>query len=424
MALPLLAIVLVSLLTVSSYRYYAFRRRLPPGPVGLPLIGNLHQAPSIYPWRTYASWRAKYGPLFSLQYGPTTLIVINSHRVAHDLLEKRSAIYSSRPRATMVHECISKGYRTLNLPYGLQWRTHHRLQAALLNIRMSALYRDVQDLESKQLVKEFLTRDDFAKRFHRYSSSLIFALAYGQRAPRGDEPEIQAVDTIMHRLNDALLQTWIVDIYPMLNNLPKFLAPWKRLADRMHAFEEEFFTATLASAEAKSGSWNWAKQIRTVKESASLSRTELAYVVGVLYEAGSDTTTMVLEVFVLAAVLHPDAVRKAQDELDRVVGPGRLPDFSDLENLPYVNAFVKEVIRWRPIIPGGVPHAVTEEDEYIGYRIPKGATVLVNVWAMCMDETVYEDPERFWPERWMEHPDLPLAAFGFGRRKCIGMFHH
>lgn len=400
-------------------KYYALRARLPPGPVGIPLIGNLHQAPSKYPWRTYAEWRKKYGPVFSLKYGPTTLVVIGTHEVAHQLLEKRSNIYSSRPRACMVHECISKGYRTLNLPYGQRWRVHHRLQASLLNIRMSQLYRDLQDLESKQLVFDFLTHTDFAERFHRYSASLIFGLAYGRRTPRGDEPEVQTVDKIMHVLNNALLKTWIVDIYPVLNNLPELFAPWKRYADRMHEFEREFFTDILDDAESKH-TWNWAKQVHTVKESKNLSRVEIAYIIGVLFEAGSDTTTMVLEVFVLAAVLHPEAVQKAQEELDRVVGTDRLPCFSDAENLPYVNAFIKEVIRWRPIIPGGVPHAVTEDDEYRGHHIPKNAVIMVNLWGMCMDPDVYEDPERFRPYRWIENPDLPLAAFGFGRRKCIG----
>ena len=103
-----------------------------------------------------------------------------------------------------------------------------------------------------------------------------------------------------------------------------------------------------------------------IKESRTLVHTELAYVIGVIYETGSDTMTMALMVFVLAAILHPAVVRKAQEELDRIVGSERLPSFDDLERLPYVQAIVKEVHRWRPVVPNGVPHAVTEDDEYMG----------------------------------------------------------
>lgn len=403
------------------YKQYNLKRRLPPGPPGLPLIGNLHQAPSIYPWRTYSEWHKKYGPIFSLQYGPRTIIMLGTHQVAHELLDKKSNIYSSRPRLVMTGECISKGLRTLLLPYGFRWRAHHRLQASVLNVQMVQKYQAVQDLESKHLLVDLLARNDFAECFHRYSASVIFSLAYGRRTPTGHEPEVKTVDHIMQRLNKAFLETWVVDIFPFLNILPTFIAPWKRRAEKMHNFERSFFTGLLESSEHKS-SWNWSKQMRNVKESQTLSKTELAYVLGVTYEAGSDTTSMALEVFVLAAVLHPDAVHKAQEELDRVVGPSRLPHFGDLDRLSYIQAFVKEVHRWRPIIPGGVPHATSDEDEYLGYHIPKGATVFANHWAISMDSNTYHNPDAFNPDRWIDDPSLPFSPFGFGRRICVGKF--
>jgi len=79
-------------------------------------------------------------------------------------------------------------------------------------------------------------------------------------------------------------------------------------------------------------------------------------------------------------LLNPEAQTKAQDELDRVVGPNRLPDFSDQQDLPYIRAVCKEVLRWQPATPLGVPHRTTEDDEYRGMRIPKGATVIANQW--------------------------------------------
>ena len=151
-----------------------------------------------------------------------------------------------------------------------------------------------------------------------------------------------------------------------------------------------------------------------------MSALEKAYDVGIIYEAGSDTTTMALEIFVMAAVLHPDIVKRGQEELDRVVGSHRMPNFDDQPSLPYIGAIVKEVLRWRPVTAGGIPHAVVQDDEYMGYKIPKGATVIGNHWAIHLDEKVYDDPHKFNPDRWIELPDLPLSPFGFGRRVCTG----
>ncbi|KIX95545.1 uncharacterized protein Z520_08665 [Fonsecaea multimorphosa CBS 102226] len=408
------------------FSYWLFRtlrdkkaKPLPPGPRRLPLIGNLHLAPQENPWRTYQEWTKRYGPIFSLQYGLNTIIMLGTYEAAHELLDKRSNIYSSRPRVVMGGENVSRGMRTLLMPYGPQWRNHQRLQASFLNIRVSQAYCDLQDVESKQLLNDLLAPDaEYSDRFHRYASSLIFALAYGRRLPTGHEPEAKAIDTVMENfLYAARVGTWIVDAIPILNHLPTFLAPWKRYAAKLHDFESELYIGNLKDG-LKTASWNWSKQVQEMKESDGMSLKELAYDVGIVYEAGSDTTTMALEVFTLAMILYPDVMKKAQKEIDSVVLG--YPSYSDRQVLPYVDAVVKEVLRWRPVSAGGIPHAVTQDDEYMGYRIPKGATVIGNHWSIHLDEGVYKDAYSFNPDRWIQEPDLPLAAFGFGRRVCTG----
>ncbi|KAJ9607006.1 hypothetical protein H2200_009017 [Cladophialophora chaetospira] len=179
-------------------RYYEHNRNkgLPPGPPLLPLIGNLHQAPEKVPWRTYEQWTKKYGPTFSLQYGLSTVIMLGTHDSARDLLEKRSNIYSGRPRLVMADDCVTRGRHIMLMTYGPKWRTHTKFQASVLNIRVSQSYKPVQDLESKQLLCELLTSNEFAKIFHRYTASLMFALAYGKRSPTGQDPEILGADAV------------------------------------------------------------------------------------------------------------------------------------------------------------------------------------------------------------------------------------
>lgn len=79
-------------------------------------------------------------------------------------------------------------------------------------------------------------------------------------------------------------------------------------------------------------------------------------------------------------VVYPEVQRKAQMEIDQVIGTDRLPGFQDRQNLPYIDAMVKEVLRWHPVAPMGLPHMTTEDDIYKGYLIPKGAYLLPNIW--------------------------------------------
>lgn len=81
-------------------------------------------------------------------------------------------------------------------------------------------------------------------------------------------------------------------------------------------------------------------------------------------------------------VLNPNVQKRAQEEIDRVVGTSRLPDMSDRENLPYINAVVNEVLRWHPVTPLGVTHAASEDDTYNGYFIPKGSILVSNIWCV------------------------------------------
>lgn len=100
------------------------------------------------------------------------------------------------------------------------------------------------------------------------------------------------------------------------------------------------------------------------------------YIVGSLLEAGSDTTASTLNGFVQAMVLYPDAQKQAQLELDNLCGTDRLPNIEDWDSLPYTRACVKETLRWMPTAILGMPHSVIQDDEYMGYKIPKGAGVM------------------------------------------------
>jgi len=131
----------------------------------------------------------------------------------------------------------------------------------------------------------------------------------------------------------------------------------------------------------------------------------------------------------------PEVLKKAQAEVDRIVGSDRLPNMDDEPRLPYIRAMIKESLRWMPTtVTGAVPHATTKDDEYMGYFIPEGTSIMLNVWSIHMDENRHPNPREFRPERY-EGDDQTAAdsaanpdpsqrdhfSFGSGRRICPGM---
>jgi len=416
------------LLTVAVFLliYYApsrlkRQRPLPPGPGLLEFIINNIKGPRLPPWRELQKWHKIYGPIISLRFGPLVLISLGSYEVAHDLLEKRKDIYDSRPQFILARECMTKRLIFILFPYDSRWKTHRRLASNFLSNRHVRSYRYVQDIESRQLLYDLLGSKDFAGESRRFNISNFMTLIYGKRIESRMNREIEEVTQIPQQIGIAMAQAQaaLVEAFPILNRLPRWAAPWKRMGDAYFDYSDKLFQEHMQYAQS-STSYNWARQISDFKEAEGLPLTELSHILGALLAAGLETTTTALEFVTMASILHPESVKQAQQELDSVVGQNRLPSFDDTSNLPYVNAFIKEVLRWRPVLPMGVPHSPLEDDEYQGYHIPKGVTIVENQWAINTDDESFQDPYEFRPERWLQHPGQPSCAFGFGRRICPG----
>lgn len=174
-------------------------------------------------------------------------------------------------------------------------------------------------------------------------------------------------------------------------------------------------------------------ELRRAQELDGFSDDLAGYTSGVLHEGGSDTAAATLTAFIQAIILYPEVQLKAREELDRVCGD-RLPTIYDEENLPYTHACVKEILRWDSIVREGLPHAVLRDDVYQGYTIPKGASVIMNIWTINRDPARYEDPSAYNPSRFLgdnttaaesaQSPDVSKRdhfTFGAGRRICPGM---
>ncbi|ROW00399.1 hypothetical protein VMCG_07312 [Cytospora schulzeri] len=349
----------------------------------------------------------------------------------------------------MASDLLYKGDHMLLRPYDDRYKAHRRNMGPLFTKPASQTVAPLLDMESIASLRQLLDFCDGSEKarldareyvkhvkdqsrlldgycavlmaLHRFTASMSYMLLYGFRIETGRESELTNAHLIEKRFVEAMKPgVWPCDVLPALNYLPGWLAPWKRTAERWYEFERDHHMKSIAKAR-KTRSWNWTKALMGNKAARGLSEVSLAYDVGVLNNAGLDTTVQTLEMFVMAAVTNPEKMKIAQDELDRVVGRDRLPVIEEVKNLPYVSAVIEEVLRWRPIIPGGIPHSNLQEDIFLGYRIPKGSIVIPNSWSINMDEKVYKDAHLFLPERWLENPNLlDQVNFGFGRRACLG----
>ncbi|RSL86818.1 hypothetical protein CEP51_002574 [Fusarium floridanum] len=432
-------------------RYLSGRGKgpLPPGPKPAPVIGNIHQLPKSLQWLHLYHWSKEYGPIMHLSMGGQPLIILSTHQAAHDLLNRRSGQYSHRPRMVMAGELVTKNMHMLLRPYDERYKLHQRMEAPLLTLRSASTYRPLQDIESRQLLFDVLGQSnevgekgaDFHHHHERAMASFIYCMNYGYRLKTGYEQELMDGKKVQAEFaRTGQVGAYIVDSFPSLNYLPKLLAPWKKEAEELYELERQLHVGNLKKGLNNRG-WNFSKYMEASPEATDMPTEELAFDLGILADAGLDTSTVALDWFIVAWITCGERwVGKAQKLLDEVVGRDRMPTFEDRPKLAYIDAIASETLRWRPVVVGGVPHFTKKEDTYMGYYIPANSIVLGNAYAITRDESVFgENVDAFLPERWLaddadtKEPnidacgfnttalkDLPHTGFGFGRRVCTG----
>ncbi|KAF6829462.1 cytochrome p450 oxidoreductase [Colletotrichum musicola] len=410
---------------------------LPPGPKGLPIVGNLKDLPppGSFGSKHWLKFKDEYGPLSSITIMGNTIILINDAQLALDILDKRST-YSSRSQPFLGGELVGWKHNTAFIPDGDVLRHRRKGFGRIIGSNAAASqFNGLLEAEVAHFLLHLLeSPEQLQDHIKRSAGTMILKLVYGYNAEQTkQDPLIYIVQKVMDDLAEfAAPGTYLVDTFPILRHVPDWFpgTGWKKLArqwknELAETVEKPYAFVEYQRAQGRDIPCYVSRLIEHSGDSPEEVQSN-KWAAQSLYTGGADTTVSSMGAFFLAITMHPEVQAKAQEEIDRVVGCDRLPTLEDRKNLPYIEALVKESLRWHSVIPLCLPHTNPEETTYGGYRVPKNAIMFANIWWFTHNPDLYPDPDVFRPERHLKtathepEPDPVRFVFGFGRRVCAG----
>ncbi|KAI0260509.1 cytochrome P450 [Gloeopeniophorella convolvens] len=404
-------------------------KRLPPGPVGLPWIGNIFDMPTSREWETFGAWGKRWGGIMHITLFGQHFIIVNSLEIAISMLEGKSAIYSDRPTFPMLGQTMGWENGTALSRYGERFRALRRLLHQTMGTRTSAMqHYPIIEKETLRFLQRLLdSPGQLMENLRKTVVATIVDVAYGYKVHEFDDPLVHVAQlTNAQFARAATPGAFMVDLVPFLRCVPDWFpgTGWKKLGREWGSNVRVMVDTPFEHVKRRRAAGISALSFmdHNTKDGMSTQEEDLVkWAAASIYMGGTDTTISTLYTFFLAMTLYPDVQKKAQAELDSVVGSERLPTFEDREQLPYINAIVKEILRWGPATPLAGHHRLMQDDFQDGYFVPEGSAVIVNVWGLLHDESIYKDPMTFNPERFTSSEKRPAEidpqiCFGFGRR--------
>ncbi|KAG1862838.1 cytochrome P450 [Suillus subalutaceus] len=400
---------------------------LPPSPPTWRLQG--HVLPTRKPFLTIAGWIDEYAPLITIRLKFERIVIIGRYKAAVEIMENQGKFLADRPPMIAAGELFSGGMSIAFIPFVDRFRRMRRALHSHLQPKAAEAYQPLQMSHAKDIVLGVLD-NPHNLRHHviTYAATTIMKIAYGKNTlTSATDPEVIEMHQIV-RMATGIMRpgAYLVESIPWLKHLPwygrdlklGFERSKKLNLDQLNRVKEQMHSDVDIGP-------SFTKYMLENSQSYGLAETEMAFLGGAFFGAGSDTTSMSICTVLMAAACFPEEQAKVQAELDAVIGRHRAPTFADKESLPRLRAFISEALRWRPVASGGLAHRTTKDVVWDNYCIPAGTTVFGNHWSISRDPDVYPEPYAFKPQRWIDdegglRDDLKFFVYGFGRRVCPG----
>eukprot|EP00253_Pinus_taeda_P000308 PITA_00308 len=415
--------------------------RLPPGPPGWPIVGNLLQLGNK-PNESLFHLATKYGPLMCVSLGMKTTVVVSSPAMAKEVLKNHDDVlagrtviqsmkYVSHDKSSLIWAQCGSHWRKLRRVSNTELFSVKRLET-LQHLRREQVLRTTQQIMQEVIKGHSINIEDTMV---HSAVNLLGNMAFGKDMLASQAPAFREFKESISKMMENAAVPNLTDYFPFL----KWLDPQgvgrntKIYLERLWSILEKFIEDRLAKRGKTMDENDGPKDLLDVlldMRSDEFSLIDIRGYLTDIFGAGSDTTAKTMEWAMAELIRNPEKMKRAQAELDQVVGRNRRVEESDTESLPYLCAVVKEVLRLHPVGPLLLPHRAVTACEIGGYLIPKDTQVIVNVWAIGRDPSIWNEPSKFVPERFMDSKmssvdfkgqHFELLPFGAGRRMCVGL---
>ncbi|XP_028765093.1 cytochrome P450 71A1-like [Neltuma alba] len=413
---------------------------LPPSPPKLPIIGHIHQLGTL-PYRSFRDLSLKHGPLLWLQLGRIPALLVSSADLARELMKNQDAVFSGRFQSisarTLLYGCKDIAYAA----YGESWRQKRKICVLeLLSLKRVRSFRVIREEEVAEMVKEIRRAClsdtncsvNISDLISATTNNIICRCIIGQKYDISESSG--RFGTLARKEMIHLAELMVGDFFPWLGWVDVLTGKIQELKDTFKAMDGFFDEVTedhekvIKKDDEKKDFVDILLQLqRSDKLEFEPTQNDLKAILTDMFLGGNETTSTTLEWILTELWRNPRIMKKAQQEVRKVVGSKSKVDESDINEMKYLKLVIKEALRLHPPAPFLIPRETICDAKLGGYDIPSKTLIFVNIWAIQRDPEIWENPEDFIPERFEKNQmdfkgqDFEFIPFGSGKRTCPGV---
>ncbi|CAH2078456.1 unnamed protein product [Thlaspi arvense] len=440
--------ILISLCLTTLLAFFLLKRifnrtatnkvNLPPSPWRLPVIGNLHQL-SLHPHRSLRSLSLRHGPLMLLHFGRVPVLIVSSADIAHEVMKTHDLKFANRPIGKATNTILKGGRDVVFSSYGEYWRQMKGL--CVLHLLGNKMVRSFEKLREEQInimmekvekASSSSSSINLSKTIFTLTNTVVSRVSLG-RQYSGEKNTVD-VKKMVRELIDT------VSVFPLADYIP-YLAWIDTIRGLDHKAEQvlkplfDFLENVVQGHEGegddkeKSDLVDMLLWIQKEKPNGfEIDRQDIRLIIFDMLVAGVTTTSALLEWTMTELIRHPETMKKLQEDIRTHSKSNFYVSEEEIENMKYLKAVIKEVLRIHPPAPILVPRLLSEDVKLKGYDIAAGTQVIINAWAIQRDTATWgPDAEEFKPERHLDSTldfqgqNFMYIPFGSGRRLCPGI---